>query len=920
MPDTKPPIWSRCLAGVLASALAATACHRAPDTGDLIDEARAYRGRGDQAAAVIQLKNALVHDSRNAEARRLLGEIHIEQGDGAAAENELRRALELGAPPDLLQPLLARSWLMQQQFERLLAETDPAGSPPILALRGDAQLYLGRTREARTTYAGALERDPACAPALLGLARLALAEEHAAEARDLVGRALAAAPFDVDALRLEGDLLRLDGRQDAALVAYRKILSLRPNHPQALIDIANVHIDAGDFAQARKDIALARRSSPGALAVYHAQAFLDYREKRFRNALDGVQQILGVAPGHMPSILLAGAIESAMGANEQAARHFRQFLEKQPGHLYASKALAVTHLREKQPEKAVELLAPLLRTHADDVELLTLAGEAQLRANRFDEAAALFESASALRPDAPLLHAGVAMGRLGTGDTGRAVAELEHALSLDRSSQRTALMLVMARLRAGQPDKALAAVQDMARQGDSAIVQNLEGGVHLALHDSARARACFERALQLDAAYLPALDNLAQLDRLEKRGDDARKRYERALAISPSNLPAMIAFARYLAANRDMAGAIAWLEKAHQLKPDAPAPALRLAEIYARAGHPQQALLLARQLQASRPGDPDALSVLALAQYGDHDLKAAAASYTRLSQLLPSRAAAPYRLALIALQLNDRPAAMAALRTALAREPDLFDAQITLVNLLVEAKKFGDAAGFARDVQRRHPDGAAGYKLEGDVLGAQGRSMAALAAYEHAFRLAPSGALLAQLHQLQQGSGAGAQADARLRQWLAGHPDDLPTHLYFASAKLVAKDYPAAIEQLEAVLRIEPANVVALNDLAWASQHDAPRNALAYAERAHHLAPESAAVTDTLGWILLENGKLPRALPLLRKASAMARESPEIRYHLGVALARSGDRQGARREIEQALALPYPFASRDQARAVLATL
>jgi cellulose synthase operon protein C len=79
-------------------------------------------------------------------------------------------------------------------------------------------------------------------------------------------------------------------------------------------------------------------------------------------------------------------------------------------------------------------------------------------------------------------------------------------------------------------------------------------------------------------------------------------------------------------------------------------------------------------------------------------------------------------------------------------------------------------------------------------------------------------------------------------------------------------------------------------------------------------------VMDTLGWLRLETGDVRGALPLLRRASALAPESAEIRYHLGQCLARSGDKRAARLELEKALAAPGEFARRDDARALLSTL
>ena len=69
------------------------------------------------------------------------------------------------------------------------------------------------------------------------------------------------------------------------------------------------------------------------------------------------------------------------------------------------------------------------------------------------------------------------------------------------------------------------------------------------------------------------------------------------------------------------------------------------------------------------------------------------------------------------------------------------------------------------------------------------------------------------------------------------------------------------------------------------------------AEQANKAAPADPIILDTLGWILVEQGKLDRALPLLKQAAALAPANADIRNHLGAALgkaAKPGSQQAAR--------------------------
>ena len=57
----------------------------AADTDKYLSDAQAYLSKGEVSAAVIQLKNALLVEPENKEARLLLGTAYLKQKDGLSA-------------------------------------------------------------------------------------------------------------------------------------------------------------------------------------------------------------------------------------------------------------------------------------------------------------------------------------------------------------------------------------------------------------------------------------------------------------------------------------------------------------------------------------------------------------------------------------------------------------------------------------------------------------------------------------------------------------------------------------------------------------------------------------------------------------------------------------------------------------------
>ena len=82
-----------------------------------------------------------------------------------------------------------------------------------------------------------------------------------------------------------------------------------------------------------------------------------------------------------------------------------------------------------------------------------------------------------------------------------------------------------------------------------------------------------------------------------------------------------------------------------------------------------------------------------------------------------------------------------------------------------------------------------------------------------------------------------------------------------AEIELQAGNSAAAIAQYRKVLEKDSRNLMALNGLAYllADQANQPDEALQYAQQAKELAPNNAAVDDTLGWVYYCKGLYPIA-------------------------------------------------------------
>lgn len=900
-----------------------TSCGLTQTADSLVAEARKYHNQGNNKAAVIQLKNAVQKNADDADIRYFLGTVYLELNDLQSAEKETRKAMALGMPPDKAWPQLGRALLLQGKHQVVLDETALSQNvgPEILVLRGSAYAGRGKFKEAKESYNEALKAQTEFPDALVGLARIAVTEKDMKGAERLTEQAISHAPKHVEAQVLKADLLRLQGKAEMALAAYEEALRLNPHHSSARLMKVYLEIDARKFIEAKADLKALRNSLSNALLTLHAQATLDYTQGNYKAAQESLQQMLRAAPEHLPSMLLAGAVAHALGSNKQAEQHLVEYLQRDPQNLNARKLMISVLLKSQRVDDAQEMLGTVIKEVPHDVQALTLAGESQMQKKNYSKAADYFEQARKLAPEAAVIHTALGMSKLELGQRSSGAADLEKAAQLDPKSIQNAALLVATQIRLKEYDKAHATVNTFEKHTpNSPLVQQLRGNIYRAQNEISKARSSYQKAVTLDSTYFPAVSSLAQLDLQENKPDVAIKRFQAVLEKDPKHIAAMTALANIALARGQTKEGTHWLERARNENPDSLQPAMQLAAHYLRLGEKQKSLELAQKILASNPENTDVLNLLAQIQLATHDRVGALESYARIASLLPDSPIVFFRIAVVQLAMQNQEAAAASLRKALTLKPDYLDAQLAQASLEASKGNHDRAVALAREIQKQHKSSSAGHTLEGDLMIAQNKPELAVKAYEQALLVEKQPRIMIKIYEVLKRAGKTKEADDRIAAWLKDNPNDAQSRLHLGSAYVVAKQSKAAIAQFEDVLKLQPKNVVALNNLAYLYYEQKNGPALEYAERAHQLAPDNPAVLDTLGFILVDQGNTVRGLPLLQKAAGMAPGSMDIRYHLAFGFFKSGDKLNAKKELEQLLAANKPFPRLDDAKALLKQL
>ena len=915
------------LAVTLSAAAALAACGGG-DPQKLMTSAKAYLDKGDLKSAVIELKTVLQSQPESAEARYLLGKALLASEEATGASVELRKALELKYPRDKVLPELAQAMLDLGRHKELITQFGDASlddKPALARLRtslGLAQARSGAFDAAMAAFKQALDAAPGHVPALTAMARQMAVNgdrDGAIKASDAI---IASGKADADAWVLQGDLLAFaKGDKDGAIAAYRKAIGLTGNHLAAHAGIIQLQVGTGDTKSAAEQVAALQKVRPNHPSTRFFLTQVAYLKADFKTAKELLQQLIKGAPDHPQINQLAGAIELASGSNESARAYLSKALQAAPGSIIARRLLASVYLKSGEAQKALEVLQPLLAQAAPDGVAMGLAGEAHLQLGELDKASAMFALAAKANPNNTNNLTALARTRFLKGDAAGAVADLEQIAAGDKGAVAD-LELVNTQLRRRDFSGALKAIDGLERkQPGKAVTSQFRGAAYTGLKDMVRARASYEKALSIDAAFFPAAFSLATLDIADKKPQVAQQRFEAILKSQPGHLRALLALADLRARNGGSKQEVTdLLATAVRLNPGDAAAHLSLVNNHLVNKHAELALTAAQQADAALPNQPAILDALGRAQHSAGQLNQAVVTFNRIVALQPGSPLAHMRIAEMNVASKDNDAAIESLQRAVAAKPDAVLPLQRLFALELQAGRHADALRLARDVQKRQPAHSLGFVFEGDVQRAQKSDVAALATYKTALGKVAPGIAAPRYHNLLASMGRKAEADQFAGTWAKDHPQDVGFAVYLGDNAMARKDYASAEQAYRHVIELQPTHAAALNNIAWLMIKANKPGALLLAEKSNELQPNQPPFMDTLALALAAEKRIDQALELQKKALALAPDSDTLRLTLARLYLQAGQKPQARELLETLGKLGGKFSEQAEVKSLLAGL
>ena len=749
-----------------------------------------YLAQSDAEQARAAYLRVVAIEPRHANANLHLAQMSVAAKRGQAALRYLNRlpSREQGALP--VQLLRAQAlYLSGQQAAAtdLLAQVEqqaPA-DPQVTFSIGMIFVDWKRYEEAEQAFARALIAAPANFDILYNLGLAAQHAGHLTRALEVYRVALKQRPNDADCLFNMAGIYTQTGHADEAIVPLMQAHNAAPERPEILFALAQTSQEIGFYADAATAIDQYLKLRPNDDVARRERGFCLIRSAKLAEGLEDLRWYTQKHPKDARGFYEL-AIAETVRESDKALEDVNRALALDPKFNPARYARGVLYYKLGKTQESMADLELVLKTEPNDVGSLDALGQNYLRLGKYTEAAEVLERAYKLAPkDSKVLtHYSRALIRLGRMEESeklmadfralgpeegrrRPYGGLFDFLSLPPEQQYARYMENLQRTMTTRPDDPGLRVQfgkTLLRQGKTEEALEAFRTVHRLTSDPEVLATC-GRVLFDFEQYAPAREFL-----------------EPALAASPAAADLRLDLAIAVFHSASAADALKVLDQTP--------PEQRNGDYF---------LLRAQILDAMQKPEE------------------AAEALNRGFEAAPTRADLYFEAALFLFKHNHYQRAIRLLEQANKSVPDSPELQLLQAMAYEMVRQHDDCLRVLAQIESRWPEWALPYMVQGITLAIRLRSEEAKPILENAIALGADNGITnyyLALVIVNSTPERVEEAYEAISKALRTTPDDFYVQSLAGKIDFLRKDYPSALNHLNAALRLWPEMIEAHQTLA----------------------------------------------------------------------------------------------------------
>ena len=848
-----PTFLARVVALTLAVTLTA-GCSKEGKKTRLLSEADNYFKAGDYDKAKVSYLNVVQLDPQNALAFERIGEMWLDDWAPIRASAFLAKASELDPSNVQNRVHLARSYAATGRVDDArkealkVLEQSPENTDALVILSEEA-----RSKEGIEATEEQLQKFPKKTDVAfyLASANLLFNTGDMAGAGGALRKALAVDPKSSQAHMAMGNLYLFQRDEKQAGEELKKAAELAPIRSMERLKYAAFTSATGDTGETRRIATEMTRQAPDYLPGWTLLAELALKDKKYDEALSLLENVFSRDPEYIDGRRLESDVLLAKGDTKKAVDVLEHLDQTYPDSPLIKYQLACTYLRNNSPNQAKVALEQAISINPNYDDAILRLAEINLRSGHGETVIEPITNLLRRRPDlrsaAFLLAA--AYGSLDRFDDAEAVIRDQVTLAPEDPQPHTALGLIFRQAKRNE-----------------------------------EARQAFEKAAELAPDNLWLVDQLVELDLVDKRFDSARQRLHRQFQKTPDLPAAHCLEGKVLIAEGKWDLAAAELKKTLQLDPNFSSAYDLLVQTYIATNKLSEA---ASQLQAETSKDPNnasALLTLALLYERMESFPQARDAYEKVLSINPKLILALNNLAYLdAERLNDLDKAYELARRARDLQGDNPAIADTLGWVLSKRGDYQQALTILQDSAEKLPDNPEIQFHLGMTAYAMGQTDIAKIALKKAAAAAKNfpgkDESKRRLSLLETGTSASPELSIpKLEMMTKEQPSDPVSQMRLGEAYEKQGASDKAATAFEQAVKLNPKLASGVTSLArlYAGPLQNKEKALAYAKKARELAPGNPQIAALLGKVAYDSGNFEWSYNLLQEAARLRQNDPTL--------------------------------------------
>jgi putative PEP-CTERM system TPR-repeat lipoprotein len=749
-------------------------------------KAEMLQSRGDQDGAMRLFDEALKIDPKDLRAHLGRANISIGRSDFKAADEDLDPILKVSPNNFMANYLRGLELSKQKQYaaaDRIFDRISPAFSNFWAGyyLQGATKLALGQSAQAENILSKYLAHATGDPRATRLIASAALQQHAPSRAIDYLKPLVDKPTVDAETLSLLGNAYMADGKPELALQQFEKAAALDPENQTIKARVAMSEINSGRGQQGLAELEQVFATESGATVAGPTLVLTELRAGRVEKAAEVAASLVKLDANNPLYQTLLGVVQVAQRDYAGAETTFRAVLERNPEFVAATRNLAKLYLATGRADDAKKAYADLLSKKPDDAAALLGLADVAITEKKWSEAVDYINRARTAAPNdpAPGIKLVEVYGMRQDWNNAKTVAgELVTQFPLDLN------------------------------------VQIAQAATFLGSGDIKNAISSYRRAYETAPNSIPILSRYVALLISAKEFRDARTVLQEAVGRDPQNASLKGDLIRVEA---EIDGLDAAVAKAHALAKDDPKSNiydLVSAELYEKAGRPQDAVALLETAVKARPSD-DGLTLALSGLYArTADLSKAEAVLTRRLAADPKNSNVRAALARLYWTVGRNDEAKKNYDELLSQRPTDIAALLGLAEIAVAQKKWPEATDYITRARAAAPNNPAPGLLLVNMYGLQQDWKAATSAANELVNQFPTNVdVLDAQGRVQIAAG---DKDGALVTYKRAHeltPNSGPILSRYLALLKDAKKFPDERSVLQAALDRDPKNASLKGDL-----------------------------------------------------------------------------------------------------------